>query len=484
MNRYLWRWLTLVLFCALGFRSSLERSLSDGAAGGLTYSATAVAMALVMFLGIETQRRAVLPIHDREVDWIIGVIALVLAVSARTQLAPRLIEWFDLLRLDMLSLIIFAFGASALLFGSRATLRFGPAWVTLLLFNSPLFVLISLLCGGGWTGTACAATAGLTVGVAVAAGGGARHRVAAAGVTLVVGTLLTVLAGAVVGEAGLRDILPGVGGVTSVVPALAGVLVTLVVDATVRRSLPVIRRRAPSVRHTRTALIPLVAAVAVLILVPLPERPTTSVTVDAPGAGGVDPGVPAPDGWSVTGGQRYDWAADYFGAGADLRRQVLRADTVVEDWDAQNRRRTVVVDTLCSDGPVTAGLFGDEGLYSSINGRRSPKIRIDLGHGVTGQAYTVLDDDAYLTYTRLRFSWRDAGVTGRVHDVSVIAVDDHRDSAVFPELTDSLNGLAGRIVTVLLRGGAVTEDTDASYKDLGVVTAVGTGLVNARWEEQ
>jgi hypothetical protein len=106
---------------------------------------------------------------------------------------------------------------------------------------------------------------------------------------------------------------------------------------------------------------------------------------------------------------------------------------------------------------------------------------VGLGHGVTGRVYTVLDDEAYLTYTRLRVSWRDDG--GRIHDISVIAVDDHRDSAVFPAVTGSLTGLAGRIVTVLLRGGAVTEDPEADYKDLDVVTAVATGIVDARWEE-
>ncbi|CUU66297.1 hypothetical protein [Corynebacterium variabile] len=478
MNRYLWRWLTLVLVCALGYWSSLERSLTDGAAGGLPYTVTAVAMGLVMFLGIEMQNRTVLPIHDREVDWIIGTIALVLAVSARAQLAPRLVEWFDLLRLDMLSLIIFAFGVSALVFGSRATLRFGSAWATLLLFNSPVFLIVSLLCGGGWTGTACAASVGLAV-AAAAAGNRVRHRAAAAGVTLVVGVMLTLLTGAVVGQDRLREALSGAAGITSVLPALAGVLTALAVDAAVRHTLPTIRHRDPSVRHTRAALVPLTAAVAVLLLVPLPERPTTSATADAPGT--QPTGTPAPAGWSVTGSERFAWTADYFGAGADFRRQVLRADAVVDDWDTDNRHRTVVVDTLTSDGPVNASRFGDEGFYSSVNGRRSPKLDVGLGHGVTGRVYTVLDDEAYLTYTRLRVSWRDDG--GRIHDISVIAVDDHRDSAVFPAVTGSLTGLAGRIVTVLLRGGAVTEDPDADYKDLDVVTAVATGIVDARWEE-
>ncbi|MGO3099657.1 MAG: hypothetical protein ACTIJB_13735, partial [Corynebacterium variabile] len=161
----------------------------------------------------------------------------------------------------------------------------------------------------------------------------------------------------------------------------------------------------------------------------------------------------------------------------------------VSDWDVDDRRRSVVVDTITSDDTTEASRFGDEGFYSSVNGRRSPKLDIDLGHRVTGRAYTVLDDTAYLTYTRLRFSWRDSGSDGsggsggRVHDISVIAVDDHRGTAAFPTVTDSLSGPSLRMATVLLRGGAVTEDPDADYKDLDVVTAVARGIVDARWKE-
>lgn len=488
MNRYLWRWLTLVLLCAAGYWTSVERSLVHGADGGLPYTVVAVVMALVMFLGIEMGNRPVLPIHDREVDWIIGVLALVVAVTIRTQLTSRLVEWFDLLRLDMLSLIVFAFGVSALVFGSRATLRFGPAWGALLLFANPVYLFISLISGGGWTGAAVAASAGLAVAGVVAAGGTSLHSAAAAGVILGVGLLVTWLTGIVAGDDLSHGSLNGFAGVSTVLPAAAGVLVAFGVDAGIRRTGPRVRSRQPSVQHIRAALIPAAVAVVLLVAVPLPERPTTSDTADAPGgvvsaARTTAVGVPVPDGWSVTGGETFDWADAYFGKDADYRRQVLRADHAVGEWDAENRRRTVVVDTLTTDGTTAASRFGDEGFYSSINGRRSPKLDVDLGHGVTGRVHTVLDDDAYLTYTRLRFSWRDAGGDGRLHDVSVIAVDDHSDSASFPTVADSLTGLAGRIVTVLLRGGAVTEDSDATYKDLDVVTAVGRGIIDARWEE-
>jgi len=495
VNGYLWRWLIVGMVCVLGFWTSAERSVVDGAEAGLAYSTVVVAMAAVMFLGIEMQNRPLLPIHDREVDWIIGVIALVLAVSARTQLAPRLIEWFDLLRLDHLSLIIFAFGVSALLFGSRSTLHFGPAWATLILFSNPLFLTLSLLCGGGWTGTACAASVGLGIAVAVAARGSASRLrqvmlCGAAGIaTAGVGVSVALLVAAAFGEDRLRGSLTGVGGLLTVVPALVGVLTALTVDAVIHRTLPRIRRREPSVPHIRTALIPLALAVAVLMLSPLPARPRTSVTADAPGVSVAAVGAPVPAGWSDTGGETYTWASDYFGKGTDFRRQHLSADEIVSDWDVDDRRRSVVVDTITSDDTTEASRFGDEGFYSSVNGRRSPKLDIDLGHGVTGRAYTVLDDTAYLTYTRLRFSWRDSGSEGsggsggRVHDISVIAVDDHRGTAAFPTVTDSLSGLSLRMATVLLRGGAVTEDPDADYKDLDVVTAVARGIVDARWKE-
>ncbi|AGP30238.1 hypothetical protein [Corynebacterium terpenotabidum] len=484
MTRYLWRWLILIGVAAVAFHESVDRTLSWGSATSVSYSVATVVMALVMFLGIELQRRTDLPIHDREVDWIIGLLALVLSVSLRIVLAPRLIEWFDLLRLDILSFFVFLFGASTLLFGTRFTLRFGLAWIVLLMYSSPVFLVVTLLCGGGWTGAGYATTVGVAVATVVAAGGSLRCRAVAGTVVAVVGGVLTFLTGRVI----IDEDTVGAASLT-VLPALVGVTVAVLLDAWVRRTRPTVRRQAPSVGTIRLAVVPILGTAVILAVVPLPDRLITSVTADAPGADSDSVGVPVPVGWSQIGEETFDWADRYFGAGTVLSRQKLRADTVVADWDEDGRYREVVVDTLVPGSGVPPQRFGDESFYDSVSGRRSPKIDVDLGHGVTGNVHTVFDENNFLTYTHLRFSWRGEdpaddsgnGNTGPVHYVSVIAVDDHRASARFPEFTDSLNGLAGRIVTVLLRGGAVTEDASATYKDLDLVTSVGRGIIDARW---
>ncbi|WP_130841490.1 hypothetical protein [Corynebacterium neomassiliense] len=481
MIRYLWRWLVLLVLCVTGYANSVGQLLATGSPTGIAYTVAAASMAVVMFLGVELRRRPDLPIHDREVDWIVGVMALILAVSLRTMLAPRLIEWSDLLRLDVLSLIVFTFGASALLFGSRSTLRFGAAWAVLVIYNGPVYALVTLLCGGGWAGSALATTLGVTVALVAVNDGSARRRTVVGGISFGVGALLCLI-GQLLPGAGTRG-ADTVVAVLTCLPGLAGAVVASLTEIRVRHARPRIRRRLPSVPAARLAGLPVFVAAAVLAVAPLPRPPVTSVTEDAPGTTAVAVGVPLPYGWEQTGETSFGWASRYFGAGTTYLRQQLRATTVIPAWDREGRHREVMVDTLVPGDEDTSGRFGEEEFYSSVNGRRSPAYDIDLGHGVTGRVHTVLDEDAYLTTTFLRFSWRDDGPDGRVRHVSVLAVDDHRPGAAFPLVTDSLTGLAGRIVTVLLRGGAATQSTVTGAKDLDVVAAVGRGIIDARWKQ-
>lgn len=174
-----------------------------------------------------------------------------------------------------------------------------------------------------------------------------------------------------------------------------------------------------SLVDARAALVPLVGAAAVLVVVPVPTFPAPLINNTADTGDHRDhraSDTVVPPGWEEIGRTDYPWAERYFGEGSELTRQSLRATTVVDDWDSQGRLREVMVDSLSTPGSLGSRLFGEESLYTTVGGRRSVQTEVDLGPGVVGTMYTVLDDEKYLTYTRLRVFWgpvsRPRGSTG------------------------------------------------------------------------
>lgn len=153
----------------------------------------------------------------------------------------------------------------------------------------------------------------------------------------------------------------------------------------------------------------------------------------------------------------------------------MTADHYNEAWDPDGLDRTVVVDTLQSAERFQQRAFGDETLYSTLRGRKSDTVQVDLGYGVDGRAYTVLDETDFLTYTKLVFEWQTTNNT--VEKISVIAVDDHRAEAKFPELAPSVTRMFIQVATILFRGNDVTIDTNTQLKDLDLVSQVGRQIV-------
>lgn len=481
----------LAVLVFLGYGMVVARSLTDVSAGSASYVLTVALMVLAGVAGVRMQRRAVLPIHDREVDWIIGLLAMLMAVSVDALLVPRLVEWLYLLRLDVLALVLFMFGAVTLLLGSRAALRYGPVWVSLALVNAPVSLVVTLLTGGGWAGASYATVFGITVTVFLVSSARVRTRLATTAASAVVGVVLTAAVVGPVADHNLVGTLPAaVNQVIALLPGVVGGLAATRVIAVLRRrrgTAPAVPGETPVIA-ARLALVPVAAVVLALVLVPTPAYPSpviNQVPPTPPVRGG---GEKVPEGWAEIGRESYPWVENYFGAGSTLTRQALQATTVVGEWDVQGRTREVMVDSLTTTGSFRTRIFGDESLYTTVGGRRSEMRQVDLGHGVVGSMYTVLDDEKYLTYTKLRVYWDLPDGVGEegVEGFSVIAVDDHRPGAQFPVLTRNLGGLATRVVEVLLRGGTVTEDPTATFNDSNdgdVVVTVGRSIVDGRWAQ-
>src|SRR3981081_4523845 len=76
-------------------------------------------------------------IHDRQLDYIVGIPLVVGAVAIAYALPARLSTMFWVWRIDLLSLPLFAAGTVALVFGVRALWRMRAA-IALLLLGWPL----------------------------------------------------------------------------------------------------------------------------------------------------------------------------------------------------------------------------------------------------------------------------------------------------------------------------------------------------------
>lgn len=94
-------------------------------------------------------------IHDRETDIIVGVLCTGSALMIAALLGQSLSAVHRLWRIDLLMLVLMAFGGATLMFGLRRTLYYRWGWFTLLLlWPLPGRVIIYTVGGGDSTALA------------------------------------------------------------------------------------------------------------------------------------------------------------------------------------------------------------------------------------------------------------------------------------------------------------------------------------------
>ncbi|RNE49389.1 hypothetical protein [Corynebacterium alimapuense] len=483
--RYALRWLVAIVLGLVAFNQSVERTVEYFHYGAAAYSLTMLLAVLVLLVGIDRQRVKQLPIHDREVDYIIGSIAIIISMTIEWQLVARFADWYFLLRFDLLAVVVWTFGASVLLFGTRATLQYSRIWLLLLVFNPPVFLFIGLIAGGNWWGSVIASAIILSVAGFLAIGGKTLLRLAF-GLAVFIGNILVAFPVVV--------ILPEKPIQTAQIPAVIVVVFLLFLSnwklfsriasrsatkATAghpEKSAPLI---SPTVKDTKIAIAILAVSSIVIAAYPLPkvqfeEIPSGPIYSSTPG-------IDVPAGWVQLEEDNMSWASTFFGEGSTLIHQEIESDFGLVDNDGINAEHRVVVDTLHSDSIYRIEMFNKQMLYSTINGRQSRPIQVDLGHGVTGSVYTIVDEDKYQTSTRLDFDWNREGDV--IESVSIITVDEAVDYSSFPQLSPSFSNVLLRIVTIFLRGNAVTVDESSTYRNLEVVSSVGRSIVEETWRD-
>lgn len=469
------RWGYIAILTGVAFWPSITSLAETARSDGFnSYIWMVPAAAILAAQGVARRPRTELPIHDRQTDVIVGLMGLVLALLLHGVLLQRYALYFHLLRLDFLALYVFVLSSAIVLFGLRPVARFAAVWVLLLaMFALPYQILVILLGGNRIAaGAATLAIAGGATGIAV--GRTVRRGwiggLAAWGVGLVILVALAVF----------FPYAPVL--VYQEVPALtATALVGFVMFFLARRGGPkrlLDRKIEPIAAGQVLAGLPLVLVVAVLLaMVKLPILPTppTQHFAGLPLSGPLNP----PAGWHVTETEDYPWVKRLYGRISYLTRQRMVADVGNPQWDKLSRPRTVMVDNVVTDRPMSFSVYPAKVLYDVSATRLSKPRRVGLGYGVVGEAVTVVDDRLHVTWNMLQWTWRN---DERAQRIVLITVDNHEESAPFPNPSGRLLPTLSTLFTVLFRGNSAVDDRSPTFKDIDLLTEFGRGLVRSQLE--
>jgi exosortase/archaeosortase family protein len=139
-----WRAAAVVVCVALAYNYSLQTLVQEmGQQTPLAYLGLVPLIALLLGVVLAQRRSGAPDIHDRYLDYIVGVPLLTLAMGLLIIAPEAMPSVYWLHRLDLLSLPLFAAGAISLVFGVRALVRVRAAVLFLLLaWPYPYVVLL------------------------------------------------------------------------------------------------------------------------------------------------------------------------------------------------------------------------------------------------------------------------------------------------------------------------------------------------------
>lgn len=468
------RWVFLTSVTVFAFRQTLLALAASTRAGSLNgYIWLMPVAAVIAAVGVARRERTELPIHDRQTDIIFGILGLSGALLLQAVLLQRYSLYFHLLRIDLVALWFFLAASCVILFGLRPTVRFAGVWLLLTMSFPVGYQLAVIAFGGNRASAGMASLAVAVVATAVSVGRTRNRAMVGALAALVVGFVALALMATLTPNAPLLAF--------QLVPALSAMtLVGVSLYFYARRGLPksvLERKLEPLAAGQIWAGIPLITATAIGIsLVNLPAGPAAPVEMD-----GLAFGRPlaTPVGWHEVEQKNFPWVRRVYGRDADLIRQDFIADTGNPKWDKFGRPRYVVVDSTSTWRPFSLQVYPVTVLYDESARIGAPKP-VDLGHGITGNLVTVVDDRSFLTYNLMTWTWRNRDSAQRV---MITSVDNHEPNVEFPEPNGGFAPTLRTMIAVFFRGNQATLDSDPNFKDLDLLTQFGRGLVEAQVRE-
>lgn len=461
---------------AFAFADSLAALRVEIAAHTLiTYVPPTVVLLIIAILGVTLRHDFERPIYDRDTDFIVGIVVLILSLSFEGLLNRRFLVGYLVTRIDILAFLLFLFGGCVLAFGLRPTMRYRWVWgLSISLFPLPYRMVVVAL-GTSRVAAGVAMVLLAAIAVAIAVGRTRRRATVGAIATLAFGglLLLTVHMLAPTAPISVYQWVPAVG------VALAVCLYFYLAQRREAQTLRPFPNRdirpltAPSVRLGLTIIA--VAAVALHFIGAPTIRPTPGPTI--PGLQAQPPLV-IPPGWRQVEASPVQ-PSPVNGVNGVRQRQVLIQNTGEARFDVHARPRRVVVDTVATRTPLTLDIYITPLVYNISGSRTSPLIEVPLPHGVVGSLQTIVDDVDVLTYNKLTWRWNNGIET---QQVTLFSVDNHEANAPFPqyrrqrETWEILSGM----LTLLFRGNAVTEDLNPRFKDRDLLTETAAAIINAQ----
>lgn len=475
VTRLVKRWAYILTLTGYAFHDTLRSAWATTVGGGFGGYVWVVPIAAALAaIGIARRNRTELPIHDRQTDVIVGFMGLVLALLVHGVLLPRYALYFHLLRLDLVALWLFVVSAGVALFGLRPIMRFGWAWLILLMIFPLPYYLIVILLGGNRVAAGIGTMVIAATATAAAVGRRTSRAMVGSNLAWLVGLLILGTMAVFFPNASLHTY--------QYFPSITSIcLVGSVMYLAARRGAPkrmLGRKLEPLAAKQIWSAVPVVLVVAVLLsLVRLPAiglAPPLQVN-----AMNFNEPLKPPHGWHIIESQEYDWVSRFYGRGAKLLRQKMVADSGDTRHDKLGRPRTIVVDTVTTLRPFSLNVYPTRMIYR-VNGIRLSGTRpVDLGYGQGADLFSVVDDRILVTWDGLQWTWTN-GAMGR--RVLAIAVDNHEDNAPFPQPTGGVVATLNSMFTVLFRGNAAVRDTNPNMKDDDLLTEFGHNLVRAQLE--
>ena len=203
--------------------------------------------------------------------------------------------------------------------------------------------------------------------------------------------------------------------------------------------------------------VPLLVGLALIGLVVLPPAPRPAPLSTPTGITTLSLGPLEVPGFTGTGTSLPVGQQRYFGYSSSWQRSHLHQG---EPGAPAANGRNLVVDVISTPRPQALELYPVVTTYPMGTLSSTPDAEVDLGHSVTGQLFRADDAREGIAYTLLTFSWRlpvDMSIAGGyvgppaqlTQRITLIAVDDRREGAAFPEPGNAtLDGIRAAVESV------------------------------------
>lgn len=187
----------------------------------------------------------------------------------------------------------------------------------------------------------------------------------------------------------------------------------------------------------------------------------------------------APADWTLTDGPTYDWAKRFFGESSTWHRyNYISAGKPGETLTANV---PITVDVIETSDRAALVAYGIEECYSfhgySIQGQQS----VDLGSGVTGSVLTWTSSQTKLTWTTLFWHWPIKTATGtRYERVTLVINDQPTNRFTSPPVTTDSSRQLQLDINDVLRGVGSPEDRARLLQTRQFMTGFARELIELR----